>query len=135
MGNHFHLVANLRFFAGQSRAERVKKRHKPFVSSGRLVLGHKALTLSLLAMVILLGVSYLALINVRVTKGFEIKTLALRLAEAEAIQTQLQLKASELQSIQAIEQKLDTSGFVPITNVSYLQANDYAVGSPAVATP
>lgn len=86
-------------------------------------------------MIALMCVAYLVLINIRMTKGFEIKELEQRLSEAEKTQKQLEARVADLQSIQSIEDKLDISGFVPTTNVSYLKAGDYALVSVPDATP
>ncbi|MCL5435483.1 MAG: hypothetical protein M1275_00115 [Patescibacteria group bacterium] len=135
MGSYFYLAASLRSFAGYSRSARLKKKTRLSASVGKLVLSRRALAGLLVAMIVIMAVSYMALINIRVTKGFEIKALERKLAEIQKSQKQLEQRAAELQSIQNIEQKLDMSGFVPTTNVSYIKTGDYALGNPASPTP
>lgn len=135
MGSHFHLVARLRRLAAPSRSERVKRKAYLRASAGKLVLGRKALSYSLIAMVAMMAFAYMALINIRVTKGFEIKDLEVRLTELQKSQRLLERQAAELQSIQNIEQKVNMSNFVPTTNVSYLKPVDYAINSQAQSTP
>jgi len=129
------LAACLRHGGHTSRTERIKKRARLRASAGKLVLSRHALVFSLLAMIGLMCFSYVALINTRVTKGFEIKALEQRLAELQKGQKQLQQQAAELQSIQNIEQKLDLSGFIPTTNVTYLRSGDYALAERQSDTP
>lgn len=127
MGNCFRFAVQTQKSHVPSRSERVRRRGRLRASAGRLVLGQKFLTVTLLALTVFISLSYLALINIRVTKGFEIKALEKRYAELEKNQKVLQSQAAELQSIQNIQQKINMSDYTPVTSVSYLKAGEYAI--------
>jgi hypothetical protein len=61
------------------------------------------------------------------TKGYEIKKLQLQIKQLEESQKALQVQASDLQSIDKISTAAQALKFVPVTNVTYLKATDYAL--------
>ena len=109
-----------------------RRRHKSFrvpssSQTGKLVLSQKTLTVTLIVMLVLGGIFHLMLINSRVTKNFKIDELYQRLSELQKSNAQLERKAADLQSIHNIQQRLDLSYYVPTTDVSYLNEQDYAL--------
>lgn len=127
MGNCFRLVCNLRKIPHSSRYQRLKVRKMAAASAGKLVLGQKALSITFIALLLVMGFSYLMLINDRATKGFEIKSLEKKIAELQKTQKQLQLDAADLQSIQNIQQRMNLENFVPVANISYLKNTGMAL--------
>lgn len=136
MGNYFHLAAVLKQQRARSCrfAPRAGKRRLR-ASSGHLFLGVKALSYTFLGFLVFFGLSYIILVNIRVTKGFEIRDLENRIIALQQTSEQLQRKAADYQSIQKIQQQVDLSSFVPTTNVNYLKATDYALNSGSSSTP
>ncbi len=91
-----------------------------------LALSRRALAMILFAIVGVSAGLYIYLVNVRVTKGFEIKSLEKRIAELAKEQKSLQRQAAELQSMQTIEQHIDLNQFIPAQSVSYIQESGVA---------
>lgn len=135
MGTYFRLAAALHKRACGVSCPRSKRKLRLRASDGRLVLGIKSLSLTVLAMLIVVSISFVALVNIRVTKGFEINDLEIKIAELEKNNDLLSRRAADYQSIQNIQQRVDLNNFVPTTNVSYLKPADYAFGSESGATP
>lgn len=89
-------------------------------STGKLVLSQKALSATLFILIIALGVGYIALVNSRATKGFEIKKLEQTLSELQRQTRELEQKTAERQSIQNLERSVDLTNLVPTGEVTYL---------------
>lgn len=87
----------------------------------------KILNLSLLAAILVFGLFYLFEINSLGTKGYEIKELGQQLQQLEQDQKNLQIQASDRQSINLIQQQAQQLNFVPATSVTYLKNSDYAL--------
>jgi len=87
----------------------------------------KILNLSILTGIVLLSLVYLFEINALGTKGYEIKKLEQQVREVEEEQKNLQMRASDLQSINRIQENAQKLNFVPSTNVVYLKDTDFAL--------
>jgi len=85
------------------------------------------LNLALLVSTVFFGLLYLFVINSLGTKGYEIKKLDAQVRQLMADQKNLQLQASDLQSINRIETQAQLLDFVPNTNVTYLKDSDFAL--------
>lgn len=107
--------------------KKISKRTLHNAQTGKLVLSQKTLTVTLLGMLVLSGVFYLMLVNSRVSKSFKIDELSQKATQLKRENTQLETKAANLQSIQNIQKSLNLENYVPTTDVSYLNEQDYAV--------
>lgn len=85
------------------------------------------INLLLLIAILLLSGAYLFFVNSIGTKGYEIKKLEQQLGQLEFQQKKLQVQASDLQSITAIQQQAQKLNFVPAQNPTYLKDHDYAL--------
>lgn len=85
------------------------------------------INLILLSLIVILGLTYLFVINSLSTKGYEIKKLQSQLNQLESEQKSLQVQASNLQSIDHIQQTAKLLNFVPATNVTYVNDSNYAL--------
>jgi cell division protein FtsL len=135
MGTYFRLATALHKRVCGVSYLRSKRKLRLRASDGRLVLGVKSLSLTVLAMLVIVSVSFVALVNIRVTKGFEINDLEIKIAELEKNNDSLSRRVADYQSIQNIQQRVDLKNFVPTTNVSYLKPADYAFGTESGSTP
>lgn len=128
MGNCFRLVAEInkfpKTFSRNARLLRTKANVR--ASAGRIVLGQKALAVMLLLLLGGMCFSYLALVNERVTKGFEIKKLEKQIIELEKSQKILEREAADLQAIQNIEQRLNLENYVLTTEITHLSKPEVA---------
>jgi len=61
------------------------------------------------------------------TKGYEIRRLEQQVRQVESEQKNLQIKASDLQSIDRIQTNAQSLNFVPATNITYLKDSDFAL--------
>ena len=68
----------------------------------------------------LLLVTYLFGVNTYAAKGYEVKRLQVRLAEAAEASKKLNLKLSESTSIIQMQSEATEDHFVPVTNVEYV---------------
>jgi cell division protein FtsL len=98
----------------------IKRKTKTTASTYRL-------NLAILASTVLLGLVYLSVINSLGTKGYEIKKLDGQVRLLQDDQKNLQLQASDLQSINRIESEAQKLNFVPNNNVTYLKDSDFAL--------
>ena len=87
----------------------------------------RILNLSMLSAIVIFGLVYLFEINTLGTKGFEIKNLQQEIKQLQESQKGLQAQASDMQSIDKISNAAQSLNFVPVTNVTYLKAADYAL--------
>lgn len=83
--------------------------------------------LILLFSILVLGLSYLFMVNSQGTKGYEIRKLETQLRQVESDQKDLQLRASDLESINHIQTQAQQLNFVPVTNVTFLKDTDFAL--------
>ena len=118
-----YIVRSPRFGVSKKKSRRMLHTSQ----TGKLVLSQKTLTITLLGMLLLSGVFYLMLINSRVSKSFQIEELDQRVAELKKDNTRLETQSAGLQSIQNIQKNLDLENYVPTTDVSYLNEQDYAI--------
>jgi hypothetical protein len=95
--------------------------------SGSGSLSVKTLNLSLLCGIALFGLVYLFQVNAMGTKGYDIRGLEQQVREVQEQQKNLQMEASNLQSIDLIETHAKQLNFVPSTNVTYLKDSDFAI--------
>jgi cell division protein FtsL len=98
----------------------VKKKSKTSVSTYRL-------NLAIVASTVILGLAYLFVINSLGTKGYEIKKLDEQLKDLQASQKTLQMQASDLQSINRIQEEAQKLNYVPVNNAAYLKDTDFAL--------
>jgi|SRR3989344_5047627 len=121
MGIYFNLAR--RTVELSSNYQKKRQSSRKFLNSpstGKLVLSQKALSATLLILIIILGVGYITLVNARATKGFEIKKLEQSLTELQRQTRELEKKTTERQSIQNLEQSVNITNLVPTGEVTYL---------------
>lgn len=87
----------------------------------------KVLNLSILTAILLFGLVYLFEVSALGTKGYQIRGLEQQIRQVQEDQKNLQLRASDLQSISRIKLQAQTLNFVPTTNVTYLKDSDFAL--------
>lgn len=106
-----------------------RSRKRYTASAGKLVLGRTTLSVSMMLFIAVLGVAYLALVNARATRGFEIKELEKRVVDLQKRQSDLERQAADMQNIQNIQSQLDLSQYVPTTEVRHLTGQGFALDS------
>lgn len=87
----------------------------------------KILNLSILASIVLFGLLYMFEVNALGTRGYQIRKLEQQVRQVQAEQKNLQVQASDLQSIDLIQGSAQKLNFVPTANVTYLKDSDYAL--------
>ena len=97
-----------------------KRKTKSSVSAYRL-------NLAILTSIVLLGLTYLFVINSLGTKGYEIQKLDEQARALESQQKNLLMQASDLQSINRIQTEAQKLNFVPAANITYLKDSDFAL--------
>ncbi|MFA5853651.1 MAG: hypothetical protein WC866_01055 [Patescibacteria group bacterium] len=88
----------------------------------------KPMALVLGLLVVLFGAGYLVQINIASSKGYQIRSLENQISELKEQSERLELKVAQEQSVQAVENKVQSMGMVPTPNVEYI-----AVTAPTVA--
>lgn len=88
--------------------------------------GTYRLNLAIVSSIFILGLVYLFVINGLGTKGYQIRKLEEQVRTLENDQKNLQLQASDLQSINRIETEAKMLNFVPAGDVTYLKDSDFA---------
>lgn len=125
MGNIFRLTKTSPKPRYASRRQSRSRRWS--ASAGQLVLGQRALAVTLVVLTGALVFLYLMMVNVRVTRGFAIQDLESRLSDLQKSQKQLERQAAELQSIQNIQAKVNMGNFIPTTDISYVNDSGFAL--------
>lgn len=87
----------------------------------------KAFNISVLAAIIFFGFLYFFEINALGTKGYQIRNLEQQINKVQEDQKNLQIKASDLQSINRIQEQAQALNFVPTGNIIYLKNSDFAL--------
>ncbi|MEO8065768.1 MAG: hypothetical protein ABI643_02845 [Candidatus Doudnabacteria bacterium] len=87
----------------------------------------KILNISILAAIVFFGIIYLFEVNYLGTKGYQIRNLELQVRQVKEDQKNLQIRASDLQSINRIQTQARLLNFVPSTNITYLKDSDFAL--------
>lgn len=72
------------------------------------------------------GIFYLLIVNNLSTKGYEIKRLEKRIGELNEMQKRLGVESAALQSVQQIEETVQTLNLVPSKEINYPKGNGYA---------
>ncbi len=98
----------------------VTKRKTKSTSSYRL-------NLAILASTVILGLVYLFVINSLGTKGYDIKKLDQQVRNLEDQQKTLFMQASDLQSINRIQDQAQKLNYVPVNNAIYIKDSDFAL--------
>lgn len=119
MGTYFFLTLR-----GQPQTVNRRKTRSKFWLNQRAGTFHLGMLLAMGLLV--LGLVYLFQVNNLSTKGYEIKQLEGRLTELRERQKRLELEAAALQSIQSIEEEIETLNLVPSKIVKHLPGTDYA---------
>ena len=89
--------------------------------SRELAIGPVSLATLTILMGFVLSLFYLSQSNRIATRGYEITSLQTQASDLRDEQSQLELQAARLQSVQTIRQKVTESGtMVPVTQTSYL---------------
>jgi hypothetical protein len=89
--------------------------------------GTRVLNALVAAGAILMVLGYLAMNNAAATKGYVIRSAEQRIAELEEQKRKLDFEAVTDQSLRRIEGMVDGLGFVPVSNVEYVNANNGSV--------
>ena len=87
----------------------------------------KTLNIVVVALIVVIGVSYLVQINSLATKGYQIEELENRITELQQEQADLELEALSLQSMGVVKEKVDNLGMVLAGESDYLQPTPVAV--------
>ena len=85
------------------------------------------LNLSILVSIIILAGLYLFGVTSTGTRNLEVTKLEQKVRELDNAQKQLQIEASDLQSINHIQTQSQKLNFVPASNVTYLKDSDFAL--------
>lgn len=78
-------------------------------------------------MIVVMGVSYLVQINGLATKGYQIKELEQQIAELKEYNSDLELEALSLQSMESVKDKVASLGLVEVGEMQYLNPTPVAV--------
>ncbi|USN53104.1 MAG: hypothetical protein H6760_02905 [Candidatus Nomurabacteria bacterium] len=85
-----------------------------------------AITVLTVTLAVIGGGAYLALINNVATTGFEIKTLENRVDELRKENRRLEVEATELQSLSAVQEASGQLGLTEVAHIEYLSPTDSA---------
>jgi energy-coupling factor transporter transmembrane protein EcfT len=86
-----------------------------------------SLNLGLLISTGILVITYIFIANNLATMNLSIRKLNSQIADLEATHKQLDLQNSSLQSMASIQQVSQQLNFVPVTNVSYIKSDNFAL--------
>ncbi len=87
----------------------------------------KTLNVSILVAIVVFGLVYFFEINALGTKGYQIRNLEQQVRSLEESQKNLKMQASNLESINQVQQEAQKLNFVPSTNVTYIKDSDFAL--------
>jgi len=87
----------------------------------------RKLNIALILSIVLLGFGYLFQINALGTTGYQIKKVEKQIQALQQEQKNLQLDASDLQSIERVQAEAVKLNFVPSENVTYLKDPNFAL--------
>ena len=87
----------------------------------------RKLNIALILSIVLLGFGYLFQINALGTTGYQIKKVEKQIQALQQEQKNLQLDASDLQSIERVQAEAVKLNFVPSGNVTYLKDPNFAL--------
>jgi hypothetical protein len=79
------------------------------------------LNISVLCLIAIMGAFYLVQVNRATTKGYEIRDLEKRINVLEEDTRKAELEVAELQSLDSIEQRMETLGMVPVERIQYVK--------------
>ena len=74
-----------------------------------------------------LGLVYFFSVNELATQGLQIKKVNAQINELEAEHKKLELQNSSLQSVSSTQEASRQLNFVPVTNISYLKDDSFAL--------
>lgn len=83
--------------------------------------------LALLVFTVVLALTYLFTINSLSTDGFKIRTLEQQFGTLEAVNKNLEMQVSDLTSVTRIQLQAVNSNFVPVTNVTFIKDDNFAL--------
>jgi len=129
MGHRFIITRKKLKSSRRSYSRRRIRRAAWHASAGKIVLGRKVLSYSIISLLLVMGISYLVLINSRVSKAFEVEKMEKKITVLKKQNQNLQQKVAEMQSIQNIQDGTNETGLVPAGSVVYIGAEDYAVAT------
>lgn len=107
---------------------RVSKKNQPnngfleHPKQKRIRLGDSGLRILLLALIIVVGFSYLYYINGTATGGFDIKGIENQIEETSKQNKHLEIRSAEMQSLAVIEEASQGLEMVPTSYIEYLPA-------------
>lgn len=107
-----------KFFHLSKRNPKSSSKKRFFIFSG---FNFKFFNLVLGSLVFLLGIGYLLQINSLATRGYAIKDLEERVEELKQEKSDLELESLGLQSMSAVQDKVNDLGMVVVKNSDYLQ--------------
>jgi cell division protein FtsL len=85
------------------------------------------LNLAILVVIASLGLVYTFSLNVLGTKGYEIRQTEQQINQLEIQYKNLELQVSNLSSINRIKEEASLLNFVPTSDVTYINASDFAL--------
>jgi len=80
-----------------------------------------------IVVIVALGLVYLFQLNTLSTKGYEIREVEQEINQLEIQYKHLEHQVSNLQSINRIKQEASLLNFVPASDVTYINASDFAL--------
>jgi len=94
----------------RKRSNPLKKFLKPEILNGVI-----------LAMIVVVGVSYLVEVNRATTKGYKIRDLERQIQGLEESAQKVEMEIAELQSLDSIEERVEKLGMVPVDRIEYVK--------------
>ena len=92
------------------------------VKQRNIKLGQHGINILLFALILFVGLSYLYFTNQTATGGFDIKGMENQITEMEKDNRQLEIKTTEMQALQLIENASENLEMVATTSIEYLPA-------------
>jgi cell division protein FtsL len=81
----------------------------------------EVLNIAVIVLILVMGTMYLVQVNRATTKGYQIRDLEKRINLIEESNQKAQLEIAELQSLDSIEERMETLGMVPVDRMQYVK--------------
>jgi cell division protein FtsL len=101
--------------------DRTKRRKFNRTYKAHFKLGRFGFIFLILSLVLVCGLLYLSQTNKLAVRGYDIASLQQQINTLTTEKNQLDMDASNLQSMQQIEQGLKNSGMVPVKTIDYVE--------------
>ena len=104
--------------------DRTKRRKFNRTYKAHFKLGRFGFIFLVLSLILVCGLLYLSQTNKLAVRGYNIAALQEQINQLQAEKQQLDIQASQLQSIPQIDQGLQKSGMVPAQKIDYVQTSN-----------